>query len=392
MREVVFLGAARTPIGAFGGSLIGLSATELGIVAAKEAIQRSAVAAADVDEVIIGNVLSAGQGQNIARQVGMGSGIPETSPAFTLNMVCASGLRSVSLATQIIAAGGGDIILVGGTESMSNSSYLLPKARWGARMGETPLVDSMIKDGLWDYFNDYHMGMTAENLAKKWEISREDQDQFALTSQLRAEKAITDGKFKDEIVPVVIKGKKSDVVFDTDEYPRAGSTLEGLAKLRPAFTKDGTVTAGNSSGINDGAAMLVVASREKADYLGIKPLAAVAGYGSAGVAPDIMGYGAVPAAQKALSMAGISVNELDLIEANEAFAAQSLCVRKELGLPLERTNVNGGAIALGHPIGASGARILTTLLYELKKRNGRYGLATLCVGGGQGTAVVVERS
>ncbi|RKD25255.1 acetyl-CoA C-acetyltransferase [Caminicella sporogenes DSM 14501] len=392
MKEVVIAGAARTPIGSFGGSLAPLSAIDLGVIAAKEAIKRAGIKPEMIDEVLIGNVLSAGLGQNPARQIALKSGLPETTPAITINKVCGSGLRTVSMAAQFIMLGDADIILAGGTESMSNAPYLIPKARWGHRMGDGKLVDYMIYDGLWDIFNNYHMGITAENIAQQWNISREEQDKFALESQKRAEKAIKEGRFKDEIVPVEIPQRKGEpLIVDTDEYPRFGTTLEKLSKLKPAFKKDGTVTAGNASGINDGAAMLVIMSKEKADNLGIKPLATIKAYSSAAIDPKIMGYGPVPATKKALEKAKMSIDDLDLIEANEAFAAQSLAVIKDLGLNTEKVNVNGGAIALGHPIGASGARILVTLIYEMIKRNAKTGLATLCIGGGQGTAIIIER-
>ena len=392
MREVVIVGAARTPIGSFGGALAPLSAIDLGTIAAKEAIKRAGIKPEDIDEVIIGNVLSAGLGQNPARQVAIGAGLPDTTPAITINKVCGSGLRAVSMAAQFIMLGDADVVLAGGTESMSNAPYLVPSARWGQRMGDAQLIDYMVHDGLTDIFNHYHMGITAENIAEQWNISREEQDKFALESQLRAEKAQKEGKFKDEIVPVEVPQRKGDpIIVADDEHPRHGTTLEKLAKLKPAFKKDGTVTAGNASGINDGAAMLIVMSKEKADQLGLKPLVKIRSYASAGVDPKIMGYGPVPATRKALERAGITVEDLDLVEANEAFAAQAVAVVKDLGLNPEIVNVNGGAIALGHPIGASGARILVTLIYEMQKRDAKIGLATLCIGGGQGVAVVVER-
>lgn len=391
MKEVVIASAARTPIGSFGGSLAGFSAVELGSIAAKEAIKRAGVDAAIIDDVVIGNVLSAGQGQNPARQIALKSGLPVGVNAMTLNMVCGSGLRAISLAAQMIKAGDAEIVLAGGTESMTNSPYVLNKHRFGTKMGNDTLVDVMINDGLWDAFNNYHMGITAENIAEKWNITREAQDNFALQSQLKAEAAIKAGKFNDEIVPVMIPQRKGEpVVFDTDEYPRAGTTYEALAKLKPAFKKDGTVTAGNSSGINDGAAMVVVMSKQKAEQLGIKPMAKILSYDSAGLEPGIMGYGPVPASRKALGKIGLTVKDMDVIEANEAFAAQSLAVMEDLGLDAEKTNVNGGAIALGHPIGASGARITASLIYEMQKRKAKYGLATLCIGGGLGTAIVLE--
>ncbi|NTV89990.1 MAG: acetyl-CoA C-acetyltransferase [Clostridiales bacterium] len=391
MREVVIVSAARTAVGSFGGSLTPFTAIEIGKIAAEEAIKRAGIDKAIIDEVIIGNVLTAGLGQNPARQVAIAAGIPDSVSALTINKVCGSGLRAVSLAAQLIKAGDAECVLAGGTESMSNAPFLLKKARYGYRMGDDKLVDEMITDGLWDAFNNYHMGITAENVAEKFGITREMQDAFGAESQRRAAAATKEGKFKEEIVPVMIPQKKGDpIAFDTDEFIREGTTAEGLAKLKPAFKKDGTVTAGNASGINDGAAMLVVMSKEKADQLGLKPLAKIVSYGSAGLDPAIMGYGPVPSSQKALDKAGLKVSDLDLVEANEAFAAQALAVAKDLGLDMSKTNVNGGAIAIGHPIGASGARILTSLLYEMKRRKSKYGLATLCIGGGMGTAIVVE--
>lgn len=391
LREVVIVSAVRTPIGSFGGSLAGVSAIELGTVAAKAAIEKAGIKPEQVDSAIIGNVLPAGLGQNIARQISVGAGLPVETNALSINKVCGSGLRAVSMAAQFIMLGDAEVVLVGGTESMSNAPFAANAMRWGARMGNTQMVDTMINDALTDAFNGYHMGITAENIAEQWKLTREMQDEFALTSQNRAEKAITEGKFADEIVPVVIKSRKGETVVDKDEFPKFGMTIEKLQKLKPAFKKDGTVTAGNASGINDGAAMLIVMSKEKADELGIQPLATIIGYSSAGVDPSIMGYGPVPATRKALENAGLKVEDLDLIEANEAFAAQSLSVVKDLGLNPEIVNVNGGAIALGHPVGASGARILVTLLHEMKKRDAKKGLATLCIGGGMGTALVVER-
>ncbi|MGI5873028.1 MAG: acetyl-CoA C-acetyltransferase, partial [Bacillota bacterium] len=332
-----------------------------------------------------------GLGQNVARQVSLGAGLPNETPALTINMVCGSGLRAVSMAAQFVESGQCDIILCGGTESMTNAPYLLPKARWGHRMGDGSVVDYMVHDGLWDIYNNYHMGITAENVADQYGITREEQDEFAAKSQMRAEAAQKAGKFAEEIVPVIIPQKKGDpVVIDTDEYPRHGSTIEKMSKLKPAFKKDGTVTAGNASGINDGAAALIVMSKEKADELGLKYLCEIAAYGSAGVDPKVMGLGPIPATKKAMAKAGWTIDDLDLVEANEAFAAQSLAVVRELGLNPEITNVNGGAIALGHPIGASGARILITLIYEMQKRDARKGLATLCIGGGMGTSMLVE--
>ncbi|MTI53353.1 acetyl-CoA C-acetyltransferase [Geosporobacter ferrireducens] len=392
MREVVIVSAARTPIGTFGGSLKSISAVALGIAAAKEAIARAGIKPEMVEEVIFGNVLQAGQGQNVARQVSVGAGISEAASSFTVNKVCGSGLKTVSLAAQSIMTGEAEIVLAGGTESMSNAPYLLKDGRWGFRMGDSKVVDYMVHDGLWDIFNDYHMGITAENIAEKWNISREEQDHFALQSQHRAEKAIKEGKFKDEIVPIAVPQRKGEpVVVDTDEHPKFGMTIESLAKLKPAFKKNGTVTAGNASGINDGAAALVLMSKEMADKLGIEPLATIVSFAAAGLDPQIMGYGPVPASRKAMEKADLSVKDLDLVEANEAFAVQSLSVVKDLGLDPEKTNVNGGAIALGHPIGASGARILVSLLYEMKRKDAKTGLATLCIGGGQGIAMVVRR-
>ncbi|WP_113675496.1 acetyl-CoA C-acetyltransferase [Vallitalea guaymasensis] len=392
MREVVIVGAARTPIGKFGGSLAKLSAVELGVVTAKAAIERAGIKPELIDEVLIGNVLTAGLGQNTARQIAIGADVPETTPAITINKVCGSGLRTVSMAAQFIMLGDADVVLAGGVESMSNAPYLIPKARWGYRMGNGELVDSMINDGLTDIFNKYHMGITAENVAKQWEITREEQDEFSLNSQLKAEKAQKEDRFQDEIVPVVIPQRKGDpVIFNKDEFPKHGMSIEKLGKLRPAFDREGTVTAGNASGINDGGAMLIVMAKEKAEELGIEPLVTIKSYASAALNPSIMGYAPVPATKKALEKASMTVDDLDLIEANEAFASQSIAVLRDLGLDKEKVNVNGGAIALGHPIGASGARILVTLIYEMIKRESKTGLATLCIGGGQGTAIIVER-
>ncbi|HHZ02183.1 MAG TPA: acetyl-CoA C-acetyltransferase [Tissierellia bacterium] len=392
MKKAVIVSAVRTPIGSFGGAFASLSAVDLGVVAAKEAIKRAGIEPSLIDEVYFGNVLSAGLGQNVARQVSLGAGVPIEKPALTINMVCGSGLRAVSMAAQLVEGGQCDVVLCGGTESMTNAPYLIPKARWGHRMGDGKLVDYMVHDGLWDIYNNYHMGITAENVAEQYGITREEQDEFAAKSQNKAEEAQKAGKFADEIVPVTIPQRKGDpVVIDTDEYPRHGSTVEKMAKLKPAFKKDGTVTAGNASGINDGAAALIVMSKEKAEELGLKPLCEVAGYASAGVDPKVMGLGPIPATQKALNNAGWKVEDLELIEANEAFAAQALAVAKELGFNPDIINVNGGAIALGHPIGASGARILVTLIYEMAKRDAKKGLATLCIGGGMGTSLLVER-
>ena len=391
MREVVIASAVRTAIGKFGGSLLPLSAPELGAIVIKQALKRANVPGEKVDEVIFGNVLQAGLGQNPARQASIKAGLPIEVPAFTVNKVCGSGLKCVELAAQSILAGDNDIVVAGGMESMSNAPFVTSgKARWGLRMGDSKLVDVMIKDGLWDAFNNYHMGITSENVAEKFGVTREDQDEVSARSQQRAIAAIKSGAFKDEIVPVTIKTKKGETVFDTDEFPREGTTTEILAKLRPAFKQGGTVTAGNASGLNDGAAALVIMSAEKAQELGIKPMAKILSYASAGVDPAIMGIGPIPASRKALSKAGLEVKDLDLIEANEAFAAQFVEVGRELNFDPDKVNVNGGAIALGHPIGASGARILVTLLYALKNRDKKLGLATLCIGGGMGTSAVVE--
>ncbi len=391
-REVVLVGACRTPVGTFGGQLKDTAAVDLGSLVMKETLNRAGIKGEQLDEVIFGCVLQTAQGQNVARQCSIKAGIPETVTSFTINKVCGSGLRAVSLAAQIIKAGDADIILAGGTENMSATPFVLEKARYGYRMGNGSLVDVMIKDGLWDAFNNYHMGITAENIAEKWNLSREEQDDFGFRSQELAKKAIENGVFKDEIVPVVIPSKKGDIVFDTDEHPRA-TPREKMAGLKPAFKKDGTVTAGNASGINDGAAAVIVMSKEKADELGITPMATVVSYASGGVDPSIMGIGPVPATEKALQKAGLTINDIDLIEANEAFAAQSLAVAKELGFDqtMDKVNVNGGAIAIGHPIGASGTRILVSLLYEMQKRDAKKGLATLCIGGGQGTSLIVSR-
>lgn len=392
MKNVVIVSAARTPVGSFGGAFKGVSAVDLGVTAAKEAIKRAGIKAEDIDEAIIGNVLQAGLGQNVARQVILHAGLPQTTPAMTINKVCGSGLRAVSLAAQIIKAGDADIVLAGGTESMSSAPFILKDARWGARMGDKKVVDEMIKDGLWDAFNDYHMGVTAENVAKEYDVTRDDQDELAAVSQQRASKARAEGIFDEEIAPVEIKGKKGKVtIVDKDEYIRDGVTKEGISGMKPAFIKDGTVTAANASGINDGAAMVIVMSEDKAKELGVEPMAKIASYASAGVDPKIMGTGPIPSSRKALEKAGWEFSELDLIEANEAFAAQAGAVAKTLGLDMDKTNVNGGAIAIGHPIGASGTRILTTLLYEMKRRDAKKGLATLCIGGGMGTALTVER-
>ncbi|MEN6463524.1 MAG: acetyl-CoA C-acetyltransferase [Syntrophomonas sp.] len=392
MREVVIVSACRTPVGSFNGTLKDTPAVDLGALVMAEAVKRAGIKPEQVEEVVFGCVLQAGLGQNPARQAMIKAGLPETGTAFTINKVCGSGLRAVSLAAQMIKAGDVDIMVAGGMESMCQAPFALPKARYGYRMNNGTLVDCMIKDGLWEAFNNYHMGITAENVNDKYGITREEQDAFALRSQERAAAAIAAGKFKDEIVPVVIKGKKGDTVFDTDEDPRP-STAESLAKLKPAFKKDGgTVTAGNASGINDGAGAVVIMSADKAKELGIKPLFKIVSYASGGVDPKIMGIGPVPASQKALAKAGLTVADLDLIEANEAFAAQSIAVGRDMGWgDMEKVNVNGGAVAIGHPIGASGTRILVTLLYEMMKRESKYGLATLCIGGGMGTTLIVEQ-
>jgi acetyl-CoA C-acetyltransferase len=389
--EVVIVGAVRTALGNFNGSLKNVSAPELGATVIKGALEQAGLKPEQVDEVILGNVLQAGLGQNPARQAAIGAGIPESVSSMTINKVCGSGLKAVHLATQAILAGDAEIVVAGGMENMSQAPYLIKNAREGFKMGDQKIIDTLTSDGLTCVFNKYHMGLTAENLADKYSITREEQDQFSALSQEKAVNAIEAGKFKDEIIPVVIPQRKGDpIVFDTDEYPKKGSTAEKLAGLRPAFKKDGSVTAGNASGINDGAAVLVVMSRKKADELGIKPLVIIKGNASAGVDPSIMGIGPVPAVKKVLEKTSISMEELELIEANEAFAAQSLAVDRELHFNKEILNVNGGAIALGHPIGASGARILVTLIHEMKRRSAKKGLATLCIGGGQGVATIVE--
>lgn len=392
MRDAVIVSAVRTAVGSFGGSLKNISAAQLGAIVIKEAVRRAGISPADVDEVYMGNVVQAGQGQNVARQAAVNAGIPVEKPAVTINMVCGSGLRAVSLAAQLIRLGDCDVIVAGGTENMSMAPYAIPNARWGQRMGNGTIVDTMVNDALTDAFSQVHMGITAENIAQQWNISREEQDAFAAASQQKAEAAIKAGKFADEIVGVEIPQKKGDpVVFCTDEYPRFGATAEGMAKLRPAFKKDGTVTAGNASGINDGAAALVIMSEEKAKQLGLKPLAKILSYGSKGLDPAIMGYGPFYATKAALEKADLTVEDLDLIEANEAFASQSIAVARDLNFDPAKVNVNGGAIAIGHPVGASGARILVTLLHEMKRRDAKKGLATLCIGGGMGTAIVVGR-
>ncbi|ACA39297.1 acetyl-CoA acetyltransferase [Lysinibacillus fusiformis] len=392
INEVVIVSAVRTAIGSFQGTLKDVPAVTLGSIVIKDALARAGVAGEQVDEVIMGNVLSAGLGQNPARQAAIKAGLPNEVSALTINKVCGSGLKAVHLATQAILAGDAEIIVAGGFENMSQAPYVLKNAREGFRMGDQKVVDTMIHDGLWCAFNDYHMGITAENLCDMYEISREEQDAFAARSQQRAEAAIAAGKFENEIVAVEIPQRRGEpIVFDKDEFPRAGVTEESLGKLRPAFKKDGSVTAANASGINDGAAAIVVMSKKKAQELGIQPMAIITANASAGVDPAIMGTGPVKAVQKALAKAATTLEEIDVIEANEAFAAQSIAVDRELRFNHDKLNVNGGAIALGHPIGASGARILVTLLHEMEKRDAKIGLATLCIGGGQGVATVVKR-
>ncbi len=390
MTEVVIAAAARTPVGAFNGALSSVPASYLGTVAIKEALKRAKVETGEVDEVIMGQILSAGAGQNPARQAAVAAGIPVEKTAYGVNQLCGSGLRTVALGFQAIRVGDSGIVVAGGQESMSQAPHCA-YLRSGTKMGSLELIDTMIKDGLWDAFNGYHMGNTAENVAQKWQITREEQDKFALASQAKAEAAQKSGRFKDEIVPVTIKGRKGDVVVEADEYPKHGTTLEMLQKLRPAFDKAGTVTAGNASGINDGAAALVLMSDKEAASRGIKPLARIVSWATAGVDPAIMGTGPIPASRLALKRAGWSKEDLELVEANEAFAAQACAVNKDLAWDTSKVNVNGGAIALGHPIGASGARVLITLLFEMEKRNVKRGLATLCIGGGMGIAMCVER-
>ncbi len=392
MKNVVIVSAVRTALGSFGGTLKNVGAVDLATTVIKAAMEKANLAPEEVDEVILGSVLQAGYKQGIARQAALNSGLPVTVPATTINMICGSGLKSVSLAVQSIISGDNEVVICGGTENMSASPYLLPKARWGARMGNDKIIDYMVSDGLTDAFEGYHMGITAENVAEKYNLTKEMQDEFALQSQQRAANAKKSGRFKDEIVPVEVPQRKGDpVIFEEDEFIRDGVTLENLAKLKPAFKKGGTVSAGNASGINDGAACLIVMSEEKAKALGIKPLVTVVSHASAGVEPEIMGTGPIPATRKALKKANLTIEDMDLVEANEAFAAQALAVAKELNLDAEKTNVNGGAIAIGHPIGASGARILVTLIHEMLKRDSKYGLATLCIGGGMGEALIVKR-
>ena len=392
MERAVIVSAVRTPVGSFGKSLKDVSAVKLGVVATKEAIKRINLDPSLVDEIILGNVLMAGQGQNPARQVAIYSGIPQEKVSYTVNKVCGSGLKSVALAAQAVMLGDAEVVVAGGIENMSMAPYALTGARWGQRMGDGKLVDLMIFDGLYEIFNGYHMGITAENIAEKYNISREEQDEFGYNSQMKAKKAIESGKFKDEIVPVEIPQKKGDpIIFDTDEHPRFNTSMEALAKLKPAFKKDGTVTAGNASGINDGAAIVIVMSEKKAKELGLNIMAYIRAYASGGVDPAYMGLGPVPATKKVLEKAKLTLDDIEIIELNEAFAAQSLACIRELNLDMSKLNPNGGAIALGHPIGASGARILITLLYEMMREDKKLGLATLCIGGGQGIAMVVER-
>jgi len=390
MSKIVIVSAARTPVGSFNGSLSSLPAHELGRIAIQAAVERAGITPADVDEVVMGQVLQAAAGQGPARQASVNAGIPVETPAWSLNQLCGSGLRAVALGAQQILQGDADIVVAGGQESMSQSPHA-QNLRGGQKMGDLAFVDTMIKDGLWDAFHGYHMGQTAENIAARWQITREDQDRFAVASQNKAEAAQTAGRFKTEIASVTIKGRKGDIVVDQDEYIRHGATYESVAGLRPAFTKDGSVTAANASGLNDGAAALVLMTEEEAKKRGLKPLATIASWAHAGVDPEIMGTGPIPASKKALEKAGWKVSDLDLIESNEAFAAQSLCVVRELGLDSDKVNVNGGAIAIGHPIGASGARILTTLIHEMGRRDAKKGLATLCVGGGMGVAMCIAR-
>ncbi|MES2757982.1 MAG: acetyl-CoA C-acetyltransferase [Pseudomonadota bacterium] len=391
MEEVVIVAAGRTAVGKFGGTLAKIPAVELGAQVIKTLLGRIGVDPGAVNEVIMGQVLTAGAGQNPARQASIKAGVPNMVPAMTINKVCGSGLKATHLAAQAIMCGDASIVVAGGQENMSASPHVLPNSRDGFRMGDTKLVDTMITDGLWDAFNQYHMGVTAENVAKKYDVSRADQDAFALASQQKAEIAQKEGKFKEEIIPIEIPSKKGAVMFDTDEYPKHGSTLEALSSLRPAFNKEGSVTAGNASGLNDGAAAVVMMSASKAKELGLKPLARIKAYSSAGIDPAIMGMGPVSAAQLCLKKAGWTHQEVDLMEINEAFAAQAIAVNKEMGWDTSKINVNGGAIALGHPIGASGARVLVTLIHEMIRRDAKKGLASLCIGGGMGVALAIER-
>ncbi len=391
MEDVVIVAAGRTPVGKFGGSLAKIPAAELGAHVIRQLLAKTGIDPASISEVIMGQVLTAGAGQNPARQAALKGGLPDMVPAQTINMVCGSGLKATHLAAQAIKCGDAQIVIAGGQENMSASPHVLPNSRDGFRMGDAKLVDTMIVDGLWDVYNQYHMGVTAENVARKYEISRAEQDEFALQSQLKAEAAVKEGRFKDEILPVEIPSKKGVTVFDTDEYPKHGSTLEALSGLRPAFNKEGTVTAGNASGINDGAAAVIMMSASKARELGLTPLARIKAYSSAGLDPSIMGMGPVSASRLCLQKAGWTHQDVDLMEINEAFAAQAIAVNKEMGWDTSKINVNGGAIALGHPIGASGARVLVTLLYEMARRDAKRGLASLCIGGGMGVALAVER-
>ena len=394
-KKVVIASAVRTPIGSFGGSLKDVSAAKLGSIAIKGAIEAAGIKPEDVEHVYMGCVIQAGLGQNVARQASLGAGIPVETPAVTVNVVCGSGLNCVNMAAQMIKAGDADIVVAGGTENMDQAPFAMMNGRYGYRMGapmgKSTLVDTMVNDALWDVYNNYHMGITAENVAEQWGLTREQLDEFAAASQQKACAAIEAGRFKDEIVPVEVKKKKETVIFDTDEGPRPGTTAEGIAKLRPAFKPDGIVTAGNASSINDGAAALVVMSAEKAEELGITPMATFVAGALGGVDPSIMGVGPVAAVNKVMAKTGLTVDDMDLIEANEAFAAQSLAVAHDLKFDMSKVNVNGGAIALGHPVGASGARILVTLLHEMKRRDAKKGLATLCIGGGMGCATIVER-
>ena len=390
-KKIVLAGACRTAIGTMGGALSSVPAPELGAIVIKEALNRAGVAPEAVDQVYMGCVIQAGQGQNVARQAMIKAGLPIEVPAVTINVVCGSGLQCVNMAAQMIAAGDADIVVAGGMENMSKAPYAMMQGRYGYRMNNGQLIDTMVNDALWDAFNNYHMGITAENICEQWGLTREELDHFAMVSQNKAEAAIAAGAFKDEIVPVEVKGKKGSVIVDTDEGPRAGTTMETLGKLRPAFKKDGIVTAGNSSGINDGAAAVVVMSEEKAKELGVTPMATWVAGALAGVEPHIMGIGPVAATQKVMDKAGMTIGDFDIIEANEAFAAQSVAVGKDLGIDLAKLNPNGGAIALGHPVGASGCRILVTLLHEMQKADAKTGLATLCIGGGMGCATIVKR-
>ena len=391
MKEIVLAGAVRTPIGKMGGSLANVSAAELGAIVIKETLKRSGVPANAVDEVLMGCVLQAAQGQNVARQAAISAGLPNEVPALTLNNVCGSGLKCVNLAAAMIQAGQAEIVVAGGMENMSRAVYALQDARYGYRMSDGKLIDTMIRDSLWDAFHDYHMGITAENLARQYAISREMQDEFSAMSQQKCERARSENRFADEIVPVPVKVRKDTVLFERDEYPRDGVTKENLASLKPAFLADGTVTAGNASTLNDGAGAVVMASAEKAKELGLKPLARLVSYGHAGVEPEYMGIGPVPASRNALAKAGLTVADMDLIEANEAFAAQACAVAKELGLDNEKVNPNGSGISLGHPVGGTGAILVTKAIYELQRTGGRYALITMCIGGGQGIAMVIER-